>query len=142
MNGLAIIFLLLACGALLALPRRWAPLPLLAGACYMTLGQGIQVGPFHFPIIRIVLLVGVIRVLCRGEGLAGGLNGLDWLVLAWGASALCISVQPWVGRFRSGLQRSGDLFSDPHLLPEFGRPCAPGKNPGGRAAPGGAQDDT
>jgi hypothetical protein len=98
MNGLAVIFLLLSCGALLTLPRRWAPLPLLAGACYMTLGQGIQVGPFHFPIVRMLLFVGVMRVLCRRERLVAGFNRLDWLILAWGASAICISVQPLVGQ--------------------------------------------
>jgi hypothetical protein len=91
MNGLAIIFLLVTAAALLALPRRWAPLPLLMGACYMTPGQSIDIGPFHFTVLRLLLLLGVIRVLIRQERLPGRLNGLDWLLLLWGAWQVCSS---------------------------------------------------
>jgi hypothetical protein len=100
MTGLAILFLLVNAVALLALPRRWAPLPLLAGACYMTMGQGVVIGPFHFPVIRLLLLVGILRVLVRRERLLGGLNGLDWTMLAWAAWALFTSavVQSFVGQ--------------------------------------------
>ena len=74
--------------ALLVLPRRWAPLPLLVGACYMTLGQGIEIGPFNFTVIRMLVAAGLLRVVMRGERLAGGMNGLDWLMIAWSAWAL------------------------------------------------------
>jgi hypothetical protein len=70
--------------ALLVVPRRWAALPLLAGACYMTLGQGIDVGPLTFTVVRILVLVGLVRVIIRGERLAGGSNQLDYLIMAWG----------------------------------------------------------
>ena len=100
MTGLAILFLLVNAIALLALPRRWAPLPLLVGACYMTLGQGVVIGPFHFPVMRLLLLVGIIRVLVRKERLLGGLNGLDWMMLAWAAWALfsTLFVQDLIGQ--------------------------------------------
>jgi hypothetical protein len=100
MTGLAILFLLLNAIALLALPRRWAPLPLLAGACYMTLGQGVVIGPFHFTVIRMLLLVGILRVVVRKERPCGGINGLDWIMLAWAASALfsTLFVQDFVGQ--------------------------------------------
>ena len=55
MNALATLFLLVNAVALLALPRRWAPVPLLVGACYMTLGQGIDIGPFRFTVIRLLV---------------------------------------------------------------------------------------
>jgi hypothetical protein len=57
----------------------------------MTLGQGIDLGPFTFSVLRILVLVGVIRVLVRGERLPGGLAGMDWLTLGWGAWALIAS---------------------------------------------------
>jgi len=91
MNGLAIIFLLVNAGALLSLPRRWALLPLLMGACYMTSAQSLDVGPFHFTVLRLLLLLGVIRVVVRHERAAGGLNGLDRLLLVWGAWQVCSS---------------------------------------------------
>lgn len=91
MNTFAVIFFLLNAAALLVVPRRWAAFPLLIGACYMTLGQGIQLGPFHFPVIRLIMLVGFVRVLVKGEKLPGGFNSLDKLMIAWGSAALLSS---------------------------------------------------
>jgi hypothetical protein len=92
MNSFAVILLILNAVAMLTLPRRWAILPLLLGACYMTAAQSIDLGPFHFTVLRLLLLVGVIRALARGERLPGGLNRLDWLLLLWGGWAICSSV--------------------------------------------------
>jgi len=57
----------------------------------MTLGQGIEIGPFHFPIIRLLIAAGLTRVIIRKERLAGGINGLDKLMLAWSIWALLSS---------------------------------------------------
>ena len=92
MNAFAISFLLINTLALLLLPRRWAPLPLLVGACYMTLGQGIELGSFHFPVIRMLLAVGLVRVIIRGERLVGRMNRLDWLMVVWAAWGLISSL--------------------------------------------------
>lgn len=93
MTSLGIIFLIINMGALLILPRRWAPLPILAGACYITLGQGLILGPFNFHAIRILIAVGLIRVLIRGERLPPGrMTTLDWLMIIWGAWALFSSL--------------------------------------------------
>lgn len=83
MNAIGIIFLLVSAAALLMLPLRWAPMPLLAGACYMTLGQGVEVAGLHFPVIRLLIAAGFVRVLLRGERLVGSINGLDYLMLMW-----------------------------------------------------------
>lgn len=91
LNIISILFLVVNAGLLFWLPRRWAPMPLLIGACYMTLGQGIEVGPFHFPIIRILIAAGLGRVIIRGERLTDEMNGLDWLMLFWSAWALVSS---------------------------------------------------
>jgi hypothetical protein len=91
MNPLALSVILLNAVALLVLPRRWAPLPLLAGTCYMTLGQGIDVGPLSFTALRILVAVGVLRVVLRGERWSGGLNGLDWLMVMWSVWAIASS---------------------------------------------------
>jgi hypothetical protein len=84
-NFAALVFLL-ACGiATLAVPRRWAPIPLLIGCCYMTIGQVIEIGPFNFQLFRALLALGVVRVLLRGERIEGRVNAIDKLVTAWGA---------------------------------------------------------
>jgi hypothetical protein len=91
MTPLALLFLLAAVVAIWTLPRQWAPVPLLAAACYMTLGQGIEVAGLNFPVIRLVFLAGVVRVLIRGERPAGGWIGMDKLFLAWAAWAILVS---------------------------------------------------
>lgn len=91
MNGIAIAFLLVNCGMLLFLPRPWAPLPLLFGACYMTIGQGITLGPFSFSIVRILVVIGFLRAALRREWLAGGTNRMDFLMLLFAFAALLSS---------------------------------------------------
>jgi hypothetical protein len=88
MDSIGIVFLMINSGALLGLTRQWAALPLLIGACYMTLGQEFTMGPFHLHFIRILIAVGLVRVIVRGERLAGRITNLDLLMLAWAAWAL------------------------------------------------------
>jgi len=88
MNNFAIAFLMINAVLLLTLSRKWAPLPLLIGTCYMTYGQGAELGPFHFTVIRILIAAGVLRVILHGERLTGGISKLDWLMMVWAGSAL------------------------------------------------------
>ena len=92
MNSFGTVFLFTNAILILLLPRRWAPLPLLLGACYMTLGQGIELGPFNFTVIRMLVALGVFRVIIRGERPAGGINGLDKLMVVWAGWAAVSSV--------------------------------------------------
>ena len=95
MNAYVIIFLLVNTLALAVVPRRWAPLPLLIGACYITSGQVIELGPLHFTVIRILIGAGLVRMIIRGERLAGRMNGLDRLMLVW----VCLDVdQQFISR--------------------------------------------
>jgi hypothetical protein len=73
---------------LLTLPKQWAPLPLLVGACYISLGQGVELGPFHFPVLRILIAIGYVRVIIRGERIVGRINRIDELMLVWATWAL------------------------------------------------------
>lgn len=104
MNLLGIAFLLVTAGALLTVPRRWAPIPLLIGCCYMTLGQGVEIGPVSLPMLRILLAVGLLRVVVRGEVIAGGINRMDWLMVVFAGWLLFASF------FHNGVD-SGFIFS-------------------------------
>jgi hypothetical protein len=42
----------------------------------------LEIGPFHFTFIRLVMAVGIARVVVRREWLSKGINSLDWLVVA------------------------------------------------------------
>lgn len=88
MNPIATLFVVVAGAALLVVPRPWAPLPLLIGACYMTLAQGVEIGPFSFTVIRMLIGIGLLRIFLRGERLEGGLQKPDWILVGWGAWAI------------------------------------------------------
>jgi hypothetical protein len=84
LNPIAIAFLAGNVLALLVLPRRLAPIPILLGACYVTRAQALELGPFHFTTVRVLIAVGACRVAIRGEWLKGGMTKLDVLQIAWG----------------------------------------------------------
>ncbi|MGZ8171701.1 MULTISPECIES: hypothetical protein [Methylobacter] len=85
-----------------------AAIPLLIGAAYMTRGQVLEIGPAHFTVVRILVTVGILRVLLKGERIANGMNQVDrWLVL-WAvfliASSIFHTSDAWI--FRIGLMWS------------------------------------
>jgi hypothetical protein len=90
-NQFAIVFLITTAVTMLLAPRSWAPLPLLAGAGYMTVGQVIEIGPLHFTVIRVLIAIGIIRIIARREWIKGGISSLDWLLFAWAVWALISS---------------------------------------------------
>jgi hypothetical protein len=49
----------------------------------MTLGQQITIGPFHFPVLRILIFVGFMRTILRNERPSGGLCEMDRLMVFW-----------------------------------------------------------
>ena len=92
MTLIGILFLLATAVGIFVLPRHLALLPLLMGACYMTGGQSILIGPFHFTVLRILIPLGFIRSRLRQEQIVGGYKGMDRLLLMWGAWYLFSSV--------------------------------------------------
>jgi hypothetical protein len=92
MNPVGYLFVLIAGVLLWTLPRRWAVLPLLMGAAYMTRGQVLDVGSVHFPVMRILVTIGLLRTMARGEKVSGGLNLLDRMLFCWGAWLVGTSV--------------------------------------------------
>jgi hypothetical protein len=91
MNGLGILFALITATLMFVLPRRWALVPLFMGAAYVTVGQVIEAGPFHFTIMRLLLAVGFLRVIVKRERIEGGLTGLDKIVILWAVWAVVSS---------------------------------------------------
>ena len=91
LTPVGLILLVLALLGVLLAPRRWAPVPMLMVASYMTLAQGVMLGPLNFYSIRLVILTGLIRVFMRGEYHALPRSPLDRLMLAWSILALAAS---------------------------------------------------
>jgi hypothetical protein len=83
-----LVFTVILCIAIIALPRRYAFIPFLIGAFYMTIGQFVLVGPFHFYDLRLIITASWIRILARGEFDLGQFNGIDKTVVCWGIVAI------------------------------------------------------
>jgi hypothetical protein len=80
-NPIGILFFLVSAIALMGAPRRWAIIPLLMGVIFITHGQAIDIG-VKLPVFRLLLAVGLFRIIVKGEGIAGGMNLIDKLMLA------------------------------------------------------------
>lgn len=68
---------------LLVLPRRYALAPILFAGSYMTLGQYLVIGGYHFHVIRILIAFGFIRLLIRKEFTYIEFNSIDYLFVFW-----------------------------------------------------------
>jgi uncharacterized membrane protein len=83
LHPVGLLIMVAAALSILLVPRRWAPVPLLATACFVTVGQVVMVGPLDFTVHRIVLLAGWVRVIVRGEWDLREFNAIDKLIVAW-----------------------------------------------------------
>ena len=62
------VFTVIVAGlSVLFLQRRWAPLPVIAIACFVSLAQRIVIAGLDFDFLRIVILFGIARIALRSE---------------------------------------------------------------------------
>ena len=87
----SLVFVLIAGSCLLALPRRWAAMPLLLAAAYTTRMPIVQIGPASLSVLRILVVIGFIRILLKGERITNGLIALDRLILFWATLLVAMS---------------------------------------------------
>ena len=72
--------------------RRTAWLPILLLACFVPTSQRIVVATLDFNLIRILVAVGMFRILQRGEYKGGRITGLDRAVFLWIMASMVIHV--------------------------------------------------
>jgi hypothetical protein len=82
-NPVALLFLVSMSLVMLQGQRRTAVKALLAIAAFLPLGQQIVLFGLHFQFFRILIVVGFIRLLSRGEFRSFKSNRLDKLFIAW-----------------------------------------------------------
>ncbi len=84
MTLVGLLFTLGAGFLFVLLPRRLAILPLIASACFITLGQQVVASSLHFTALRIVVLFGWLRLVVRGELLPPvKVNAMDKLIIVY-----------------------------------------------------------
>jgi len=85
-SPLGLTFTLLMGFLLLIVPRKYALVPVIVLMCYMTMGMRLMLAGLNFPMIRILLLFGTVRILARQEFRRLKFNPIDkaviWFVVA------------------------------------------------------------
>jgi len=78
------------------IPRRYILLPYVIGACFAPADQAIMVGELNFQVLRILVVVGMLRLTLRGEIVAIRWNRFDKLILIWFVIGSMIYVTQWM----------------------------------------------
>jgi len=68
---------------MLFLPRRFAVLPIIMTACFVTLGQVINIASLNFTMFRIIIFFGCVRVIIRKEVFSIRLHQIDKILIAY-----------------------------------------------------------
>jgi hypothetical protein len=82
-NPLALIFLVAMSVLILSSSRRRAVGAILATAAFIPLGQNIVIAGLHFYFLRVLILVGLTRLVMRHETADFRLAGMDKLFIGW-----------------------------------------------------------
>ncbi|MGE5294768.1 MAG: O-antigen ligase family protein [Solirubrobacterales bacterium] len=80
----------------LVFPRKYMLLPYVIGACWVPADQTIMVGELNFQVLRVLIVMGVLRLYVRGEVVPIRWNKLDKLVLAWALVGSLVYVLQWM----------------------------------------------
>jgi hypothetical protein len=110
MNFLGLFLTLSFALLVLSQSRATAAVSIIAAVCYITEGQVLDVGVFHFTAIRIVLLAGMIRVLARGESNRLRFNKIDSMLIAY-ACALGFICILRIGTFEEIVYQVGCFYN-------------------------------
>ncbi len=78
------------------IPRRYLLIPYILGACFAPADQTLMVGELNFQVLRILVVVGMLRLALRGEIIAIRWNRFDKLILAWFVIESVIYVMQWM----------------------------------------------
>jgi hypothetical protein len=108
MNTLGIFLTIACCWIVLAFPRREASLAFVIAALLVPRVQEIALGSLHFTALRMVILVGLFRVMARGEHIGGKWNFLDRIVALWAVWAVCSSAFHPAG---FSMARFGEIYT-------------------------------
>lgn len=95
-NPQGIAFALLMGVLLVALPRRYAIIPILMLVSFMTMGTNIVVGGLNFTMLRLLLIFGWTRLIVRGELRGVKLNRIDSAIIAFVISSLITHTLLWM----------------------------------------------
>jgi len=95
-TGLTFFFTVVLSAVTIGVPRKYILLPFVVGACWVPADQTIMVGELDFQVLRVLVVVGMLRLWMRGEVIAIRWNRFDKLILAWALVGSLIYVLQWL----------------------------------------------
>jgi hypothetical protein len=94
-SPLALSFTLLMGFLLLVLPRRYALVPVIVLICSMPMAPRLLIGGLNFPMVRILVLFGWLRVIIRREMRGIKPNPIDKALIWWALSSVVLHTLLW-----------------------------------------------
>ena len=85
-------------------------IPLIMGACYVTIAQRLIIAGLDFNIIRILVSIGWISLIIRGELSFSSLNKIDKILICWIISDIILNTILW-GTFNAFINRLGNAYN-------------------------------
>lgn len=116
LHPLALIAVLVLGIIMLAVPRRWAILPMLIIACFISTVQKIVIVGMDFGLLRIMVMFGITRLILRKESHGFVWKPLDLAICLWAISSIVIytlqqgTVSALVNRLGFGFDAFGMYF--------------------------------
>ncbi len=121
--GLAAVIILGV--AMLLLPRRWAILPMIIIACFVSSVQKIAIFSLDFNLLRIMVLFGATRIMLRGEMKDLLWKPLDTAMVLWVISAIVMNtllmgtISDFVNRLGFAFDALGMYFLFRYLIHDW-----------------------
>lgn len=94
-SQIGFVFTLIMAILFIVLPRKYALVPLLMTALYLTQGQVMIIATLHFTMLRIMILVGFVRIAMRKEYGHVKLNKIDMFLILYVISSVIIKTILW-----------------------------------------------
>lgn len=104
------IFAAILLGVLtLIVPGKFLLVPYVIAACFVPTDQRVVIMELDFTVLRILVLVGVLRIFIRGELIRVNWHKLDHLIFAWLICGAFVYVIQWMS-LKALVNRAGLLF--------------------------------
>lgn len=108
-SELTILVTLLLAVLTIAVPRKYFLIPYIVAACFVPRDQRIIIMSLDFTVLRILVVVGVLRIWLRSEHRVIRWNIFDKVLLAWAIYSAAIYIIRWAD-MRALVYKSGVLF--------------------------------
>lgn len=95
-TGLTLFVTVILSAVTMGIPRKYILLPFVIGACWVPADQTIMIGELNFQVLRVLVVVGILRLFLRGETIRIRWNRFDKMVLAWALIGSVIYVLQWM----------------------------------------------